>query len=332
MLVMRPKNTQPNIAVLGVGHLGSRYIQGLLSGSEALNIWLWDPVINSMSSFDSWKRTYAIDTGAHTVRFSATSGELPDHFDLVISATTADVRYESLRSFLNGKTFDYLILEKLLTTSLEDLEDLKSFVQKGKECWVNHAKRIWPIYQQLRNELQDLGSMQFIVDGSDWNMASNSVHFCDLVKWISGEELINIDCTLIDSAWRKSKRLGFLDFTGVMKYRFSQGSELLVRSRQMRESEPLVPITMTVETSVGRVVVNDEVGSAQGSLLKEELQGGTLYQSELTSSLVSDILNSGKCALPRFSEVSRDHKIYLTELLAYQQRVHANFSRAVKIT
>ena len=329
---MNTRESSSQIAILGVGHLGSRYVQGLLSGSNALNIWLRDPAINSRSAFDSWRNTYGIDVGRHFVRFSLNNQDSPDHFDLVISATTADVRYESLNAFLNGKTFDYLILEKVLTTGLEDLEDLAKLAQRGKECWVNHQMRLFLHYQRLKTELQIVDSIEMVVEGTDWNMASNSSHYCDLLRWLTSEQLVEIDCALIEREWRNSKRVSFLEFTGVLTYRFSGGSGLVLKSRRIAAHEPFSPVTISIRSSRGCVTIEEEVGTVRASWLEEDLQGEFVLQSNLTSNLVGSILATGQCGLPRFKDVRDDHAMYLQELFAYRRKVHLNSSRHVRIT
>jgi predicted dehydrogenase len=326
------KQPDRQIAVLGVGQLGSRYVQALLSGIEPLNIWLQDPAINSRSEFDSWRSNYGVDMGHHSVNFSMNPQESPAHFDLVISATTADVRYQSLDAFLDRKTFDYLILEKLLTTRIVDLKSISVLVQRARGCWVNYPRRLWPFYQHLKRALQATGPLQVIVEGTDWNLASNSSHFCDLTRWLTGEELVSLDCSVIDEDWKESKRPNFVAFTGTLKYEYAQGSELILKSRRMAPDEHVSPFKISIRDSVGDATINEAAGTAQGSLLRENLQGEILYQSELTSDLVCEILETGRCGLPTFHDVRNDHAMYLNELLAYQRRVHLNFSQTVRIT
>lgn len=329
---MKPKQAAPQIAVLGVGQLGSRYVQGLLTGTEPLDIWLQDPAINSESEFDSWRKIYGINTGHHSVNLSTNSKESPDHLSLVISATTADVRYESLNVFLNGKTFDYLILEKLLTTRLEDLEGLAEMAQWGKECWVNHSFRLFPHYQQLKTKLHTVGRMEIIVEGTQWNLASNSSHYIDLARWLTDEHLVDLDCSLVEREWQNSKRSGYLEFTGILTCHYSKGSKLVMESRPVAENEPACPLKISIRSSLGDVVIDEGAGTVEGSLLKEDLQGKYWHQSELTSDLVGEILETGQCRLPTFQDVQEDHATYLNELLAYQRRVHLNFSQSVRIT
>ena len=329
---MKLTQPDPQIAVLGVGQLGSRHVQGLLSSMKPLHIWLQDPSIDSPSIFENWKTTYSIDAGIHSVNFDPTSSAFPDHFDLVISATTADIRYQSLNTFLEGRTFDYLILEKLLTTGLEDLEKLTSLVRRSKGSWVNHARRLWPFYQEIKNELHDVGPMHMIVEGSDWNLGSNGSHFCDLVRWLSGEELVSADSSLVDSEWRESKRQGFWEFTGQLSYRFSRGSDLILRSTLLAENENALPFKITIQTWDGDLVIDETAGTARGSLLQEVLHGRGPFQSELTADLVREIMETRECDLPKFEDVRDDHVMYLTELLDYQRRVRKNFSPTVMIT
>ena len=171
-----------------------------------------------------------------------------------------------------------------------------------------------------------------IVEGSDWNLGSNSVHFCDLVRWLSSEDLVNLDCSLVENEWRESKRQGFLEFTGQLRYGFSSGSDLVLISTLLAENDRVTPVTITIRTQQGDAVIDETVGTALGSLLQDVLHGRGPFQSELTADLVGGILQTGECGLPKFEDVREDHRMYLTELLDYQRRTHQNFSQTVMIT
>ena len=136
----------------------------------------------------------------------------------------------------------------------------------------------------------------------------------------------------MDSEWRESKRQGFWEFTGELSYRFSRGSDLILRSTLLAESDKAAPVKITIRVRHGDVEIDETAGTAQGSLLQEVLQGNNPFQSELTSDLVREILETSACDLPRFEDVRDAHALYLTELLDYQRRVQQNFSPTVMIT
>ena len=123
-----------------------------------------------------------------------------------------------------------------------------------------------------------------------------------------------------------------MEFTVTLKYKYSQGSELILESKRITPDEHVSPFKISIRNPLGNAIINEAAGVAQGSLLRENLQGKSMYQSELTSDLVCEILETGRCRLPTFHDVRNDHVMYLNELLDYQRRVHLNFSQTVRIT
>lgn len=322
----------PRIAIIGVGQLGSRYVEGLLKSPSPVEIWLQDPLIRSVNDFNSWTNLYKFKTNTHFLKIESFYNKIPNHFDLVISATTSDVRFESLSKFLNKKTFDYLILEKPLTTKFGDLVKLKNLVERSSGCWVNHPMRVWPIYQQLKSEVQSQGPIQVVTKGTNWGLATSSGHYCDLVRWLTQENLLSINSDEVERRWIKSKRKGFYNFFGKLIYKFSGGSVLELNS--LRPNTRISPqiLKTTINTKRGHYVIEESTGLISGNLLNMKVKNPTLLQSEITLTIVKNILTEAKCTLPSFQEVYEDHAIFLTELLKYQKKKHLNYSRKVKIT
>ena len=72
------------ILVIGTGQLGSRYIQGLAPCSSFLEIWWFDPSLNSLRiAKERWKSVGG-SSSIHRMNWTQDYSELPKIIDLAI--------------------------------------------------------------------------------------------------------------------------------------------------------------------------------------------------------------------------------------------------------
>ena len=77
------------------------------------------------------------------------------------------------------------VLEKVLAQSVEELEEISSLTSYTKNIWVNTHRRCMSWHQLIKNHLNQVnnGSIEVQVNGYDWGLACNAIHFIDLVCW-----------------------------------------------------------------------------------------------------------------------------------------------------
>ena len=315
-----------NILIVGTGQLGSRYLQGLAACSTILEIWCFDPSLDSLKTAKERWKSVGGSSSIHRINWTQDYSELPKIIDLAIVATNADVRSQVLKAVLQNHSIRYLVLEKVLVQSSYQLEDLSQIVLSVQGAWVNTSRRMVKWHQKLRNVVADGNPIKVYVGNNDWGLACNSIHFLDLVSWWSNEKLISIDNSGLDMTWIKSKRPGFFEINGILKAIFSCGSELTLESRT--EGEELL---INVKNLEGEWIIDEKNGIATGPKGKT-IPGRIENQSEMTARLVESILKTGQCELPSFEESSRTHQIFLQSMLEHWNKNQNKNDSIIPIT
>ena len=182
-------------------------------------------------------------------------------------------------------------------------------------AWVNTSRRIIKWHHKLYDVFANYGSVKVYVGNNEWGLACNSIHFLDLVSWWSGEKLVSVDTSCLDSTWFESKRPGFFEITGILKAKYSCGSELILESRANGER-----ILIHVNNLEGQWIIDEKNGIASGPNGKT-IHGRIENQSEMTARLVEKILKNGQCELPCFEESAQTHLIFLQSMLEHWNKI-----------
>ena len=130
------------IGIIGVGQLGSRYLQGLASLKMDIDIFLIDPFDQSLNvALDRYNQLEV--NSQQSIHLFNSIKSLPDKLDLVIVASTSDVRYEILLELVEHSNVENIILEKILFQDLDDYHRvLQLEVVNQERVWVNFAQRL----------------------------------------------------------------------------------------------------------------------------------------------------------------------------------------------
>ena len=102
-----------NILIVGTGQLGSRYLQGLAACSTILEIWCFDPSLDSLKTAKERWKSVGGSSSIHRINWTQDYSELPKIIDLAIVATNADVRSQVLKAVLQIYSILSLKLIKL---------------------------------------------------------------------------------------------------------------------------------------------------------------------------------------------------------------------------
>ena len=178
-------------------------------------------------------------------------------------------------------------------------------------AWVNTSRRMITWHQKLYDIIADSSAVKVYVGNNDWGLACNSIHFLDLVSWWSDEKLVSVDTSCLDMTWFESKRPGFFEITGILKAKYSCGSELILESRTNGEK-----VLIHVKNLEGQWIIDEKNGIATRPKGKT-IPGRIENQSEMTARLVESILKNGQCDLPSFEQSSQTHRIFLQSMLEH---------------
>ena len=304
------------IFIVGAGQLGSRHLQALKSIDIPLDITVIDP---SEASLKIAQERYEGITGVqtHHVRYLRGIPESFDQIDIAIVPSNSNVRRTIVQTLLRNGTVRYLILEKLLFTRKEDYADVQDLLdRKQVTAWVNCSMRTMPFYAGLRDLL---GSDPFVytVTGSQFGLITNAIHYFDHVAYLAGDTDYTLITDMLDAVPIESKRKGFLELNGTLAAFFSRGSRGIVTCHPAGS----LPVTVEIMSPNMRIISREWEGKAwiskqQNNWAWIEVPAPIPYQSQMTATVVKDILNTGTCALVPY----RDSRILHETLLDGLQR------------
>lgn len=302
-----------NIAVIGAGQLGSRHLQGLAKLSRQCYLHIVDPFENSVGLAKDRIREVGTNEKicgifAHTLPVT-----LPDVIDLAVIATTSDVRMAAMQALCQSTSVKNLVLEKVLFQRFSEYEAAADLIRRNSiRCWVNCPRRIYPVYGELKAFFSDDPIKQMDINGGDWGLGCNGIHFLDLLAFLSEKKnIFSFDSDALDDERRTSKRSGFVEFTGILRGKYGEASLGLTSTHNSRAKHI---ITLRGER---KSVVIDETG---GCLWQLDEHGSRLvdfslpYQSQLTGLVAESILFEEKCGLTPYEESAEMHLPFLRVL------------------
>lgn len=302
----------PKILLVGSGQLGSRYLQGLVASGHCLEIAVVDSSSESLEAARlSWIEAGGDESSHHVHWLKA----LPFDFqrvDVALIATSSKGRADLIDKISRAIDVRYWVLEKVLTQSSEELRTIQSALTGCEGAWVNTPRRIMSWHQSLKDAFTNRGSLEVSYSAGLWGLACNSIHFIDLVAWWSGEALVSIDTGGLEHHWHESKRAGYFEITGELLAHFSGGTSMRLSSKKDAQAKPI-----QISLSDGVIWDVDEPAGNARSSNGEKIDGRIEFQSQMSSGLVDNILQKGKCALPTFDESSSMHTIFLDAMLAH---------------
>ena len=299
------------IAVIGAGQLGSRHLQGLAGVSFPCNLHIVDPSEKSINA--AKERLCEVDGRNILSVFSHQSPEtLPAIVDLAVVATTSDVRMKAIEALCRSRVVRNIVLEKVLFQQFSEYSKAAKLIQKNSvKCWVNCPRRIYPIYLMVQKYFKDDPITYMEVQGGDWGLGCNGVHFLDLLAFMVPSGNFSFNCDGLDNEHRRSKRSGFVEFSGMLRgtYGLSQFNLISAYSSTAKHL-----ITMRSET---KSVVISEVDGCLWKLhgdISEVVEFSLPYQSQLTGRVAESILLEGTCGLTPYEESAQIHLPFLKSL------------------
>lgn len=311
------------IAVIGAGQIGSRHLQALGKIDIPISIEVVNPNTGALLMAEKRFGEVPINKNISSINFFKDLGKLSSEIDLCIIATKADVRADVIREVTARKIIRNLILEKVLFQNIKDFDLISELLKSANiNAWVNCPRRTYPIYKWIKGFFPPGEKISICVEAQDMGLCCNSIHFIDLLSFITELTNIEIDITGIEKTVFESKRTGFIEFYGILQGFQSNGSNIIVTSQNKMPS--LIKIMIFGERI--NVFINETEGTAEISKKEdnwkwEKIQFKEPLQSELTQLVAKDILENGKCSLTDFDDSCLLHKPLLSSFTTHLELI-----------
>lgn len=304
------------VALIGAGQLGSRHLQGLALSQNAMDIFVVEPFAAARETAAQRFNEIKAQGGKKTVEFFSSADKLPSYLDVAIVATNSDVRFEVTQNLLNNHKVKYLILEKVLFRTVEEYEKTaKLLKQTETECFVNHPRRCFPFYQQLKNELSEASEISFSVSGGAWGLGCNGLHFIDIFSFLCGGGDAFISSENLNNVVYETKRKGFFEFNGCLTGKIGKNNFSLICL------EAQSPHVVEISSDVLNAYIEEGTGYIR-YIRKEDTWKKTdtetrivRFQSELSGVVIDELAANGTCALPCYEEAVRLHVPFIKALM-----------------
>ena len=307
------------IVLIGAGQLGGRHLQSLAKMDIPILIDVVDLGLEQLNLAKERFEQIPEHVKIHSVNYRSSLKEAFLDIDVCIIATTADVRCAITKEVLNTKKVKNIIFEKVLFQSLNDYDEVEQLLgDKGVKAWVNCPRRMYPFYHEVKEYFQEGERISYHLNGGNWGLACNSIHFVDHMAFYSGMNDFEIDTTGLYDKIYESKRKGFVEFFGTLKLNYNNGSELVLHSH-MDSSAPSVLSILGEKCHVvaceasGKAFISSEINAWKW----EENNIIIPFQSELTHLAVAEILSKGHCCLTKYSDSAKLHKPLIKGLLKH---------------
>ena len=298
------------IALIGAGQIGSRHLQALALAKVPISV---EVVSRSSQSLAKTKERFEQIQGtglAKRVKYFQSIKYLSNAIDIAIIATNSDVRRKVIEELIQYKKTRFLLLEKVVFQSIQDFQEIIELLKINQvKAWVNCPRRMIAFYQEMKNHLECGEKIICDVQGGNWGMGCNSIHFIDLFSFLSGETDFRITSADLDKEILASKREGFLEFTGTLHGISENGSKFSLISHK----EFNTPFVINVSNNTSRYTILESDGKTiQAHKSKgwkdEEVQFKVPYQSQLTHLAVNKILETEQCDLTPLELSFKLHK------------------------
>ena len=323
-----------NIAIIGAGQIGSRHLQAMAKLEENATVQLVDPSEESLRI--ARERFYQVNEGDSKeieLMCNRFIDDLSESVDLAIVATCSNIRAEVIKELIRKKRVKNLILEKVLFQTVAEYHEIDDLLRKKNiPTWVNCYMRSRDFYKELRNQLSVGEKIEMSVEGSLWGMGCNSIHFIDYFSYLTGcNDICFTNCRL-NTKIIDSKRPGFLEFSGKLEGKNSDGHSLMLICHDKGND----PIKITIKNASE----NHEIIDCIDHVIHRVFNGVKLlerkvsipFQSQTTNKLVHQIRNYNNCDLTRYQDSMRLHLPLIKILIQHVQNLFGECEELCPIT
>lgn len=295
------------ILLVGCGNIGFRHLQALGQLAEPALITVVEPNRDLHPRIETEAEQIRQAGRGHELRLLDDLAQWDGTADLAVIATSAGPRRALLSRVLAAGKVPAIILEKILAQSHADLaamgDDLAAADAVGV---VNCPRRYFPGYHDLKARLTTDQPVNVTVEGAEFGLASNAVHFLDLIEYLNDSQIVAVDGAGLDDGSVEAKRAGCVELYGKLTATLANGARLHITCAR---DEP-VRLALTISNQARTAHINE---LAREITMDDSAPGvfETRFVSQ-TPEIYADLLETGKSGLPGYAASAGQHRHYLS--------------------
>ncbi|MAC42251.1 MAG: hypothetical protein CMJ05_10770 [Pelagibacterales bacterium] len=305
-----------NILLVGYGNIGKRYLEGILKSQLNITVLIIDNNIDEEFE-DKFK-----DLKNKNLHFSNSYKKFKKlDINLLINTTYATGRLDLIKSYCNYFNVKNLILEKVVENNLENIKEFKKL--KLDNCWVNTFLRTLDVFKEIKNKSN--GKIKMKVSGGNWGLLCNTIHYIDLLAFISESSPEKILKQDFHGKFIRAKRKGFLEIYGSFQILYKDESILDLECIDSDQE-------LKIEYERGSYKYNYNLISGVFENNNQSRIIKVPYQSDMTTDLINNILIHQKCELTNLEDSLKFHEFFLKFIIDFKNHIDNLKSTSINIT
>jgi hypothetical protein len=317
------------IILAGAGQLGSRYLQGLASLAGTHRITVFD---TSEESLRVARLRYEEvgEIRGHELIFTTDPTVFSARVDLAIVATCSFPRARVVNDIARGSSVRYWLLEKVLSPSTAELNQIMRDTASAQGVWVNHWMRLPEWAKSLQRRLQKEPELiRMVVQGAHLGLACNGTHFMDLLGWTAGANVTAVYTDGLAREWVPAKREGYFEVYGELKVTYGERALLCLHCTQGND-----PLTLHFAWNGGECrILFTESKTIQVHWSDQDTETFPFpYQSSMTAAVVNGLFQTGQMALATLPQAVAVHEPFLEALMRHWIEVYGQPVERLPIT
>jgi len=306
-----------NILIVGAGNIGFWYLVAIVSIKLKVNIFVYDQSKHQIKKF---KKRNPFDP--KNIYFSTNLKKIPKKIDLAVISTTSTRRYDLTKMISKKYKVKNFIIEKIVERSPKKLIEFLKLSKKFK-IFVSLPCRTSRFYNYLKKINKD--KFIFKVLSNISTLASNGIHFADLVSYILSKKINRIDTDGI-KRWSDSKRKNFKEFHGSLKIEYEK-NKFLILTNDVKRKKNICSISIDedkylIKNYHEKIVINKN----------KIYKSNSLAVSIVMKNEIRKILENKTSKLPLYDEIHSTHYIYTKSLLVNYNQLNKTKLRNLPIS
>lgn len=302
------------ILIIGFGNIGYRHAESLLS--KNYSIFIVDP---KKTNFDKIPKLYK----KKIIYYKKIEEINEKNFDLLISATNSNIRYNTTIDVVKKFKIKNIIFEKFVFTKENEFYKMLRILEEQKiKAWVNCPLRVMSVFKKIKKKFKKNDDLIINVVGSNWNMASNSIHYLDLYNYFVESKFNNFENKLLKKSYQ-SKRKGFFELYGFIKFNVNEKNYLTLENHNKKNK---LSVVVKFDNHKFNLYINNASKIIKYYYKNKLVNKNSFFfekQSNMTSKLVSNIFLKKSPGLITFESSIHLHLQFL-KMLKYHSTYNLN--------
>ena len=190
------------------------------------------------------------------------------------------------------------------------------------KVWVNQWLTSSYAFNKVYGMFKDSHSLKMHVYGNDWGMGCNSVHFIDFFDLLTGYQDLEVSNIELEDGYLESKRDGYVEFAGQISIESKNKSVLMLDATlnggDCKETRiDISDIDSTCKMKLFADRLECEISSHDSGSKMETYR--VLFQSEVTHTLIHDLVINDSCSLPAYERSFYHHRLIFPVFLTHLQ-------------